>query len=119
MTSLDLADGRSLEYIVTGSGDGMPLVLHHGTPSAAVVFGPWHESAAKHGLRMVMYSRPGYAGSSPRPGRTVADAAADVAALLDALGAERFLTMGWSGGGPHALACAKLLPDRCGAAALI
>jgi pimeloyl-ACP methyl ester carboxylesterase len=119
MTSLDLADGRSLEYVVAGPGDGMPLVLHHGTPSSAVVFEPWQESAAKHGLRMVMYSRPGYAGSSPRPGRTVADAAGDVAALLDALGAERFLTVGWSGGGPHALACAKLLPDRCAAAALI
>jgi pimeloyl-ACP methyl ester carboxylesterase len=119
MTSLDLADGRSLEYVTTGPEDGMPLVLHHGTPSAALVFAPWRESAAKHGLRMVMYSRPGYAGSSPRPGRAVADAAGDVAALLDALGAERFLTVGWSGGGPHALACAKLLPDRCGAAALI
>jgi pimeloyl-ACP methyl ester carboxylesterase len=119
MTSLDLADGRSLEFVVTGPGDGMPLVLHHGTPSSAVVFEPWRESAAKHGLRLVMYSRPGYAGSSPRPGRTVADAAGDVAALLDALGAERFLTVGWSGGGPHALACAKLLPDRCGAAALV
>jgi pimeloyl-ACP methyl ester carboxylesterase len=119
MTSLDLADGRSLEYVTTGPEDGMPLVLHHGTPSAALVFAPWRESAAKHGLRMVMYSRPGYAGSSPRPGRAVADAAGDVAALLDALGAERFLTVGWSGGGPHALACAKLLPDRCGAAAMI
>src|ERR1700754_5297015 len=119
MTSLDLADGRSLEFVVTGPGDGMPLVLHHGTPSSAVVFEPWRESAAKHGLRLVMYSRPGYAGSSPRPGRTVADAAGDVAAVLDALGAERFLTVGWSGGGPHALACAELLPDRCGAAAVI
>jgi pimeloyl-ACP methyl ester carboxylesterase len=119
MTTLDLSDGRTLEYVVTGAGDGMPLVLHHGTPSAAVVFGPWREAAAKHRLRLVMYSRPGYAGSSPRPERTVADAAGDVAALLDALGAERFLTVGWSGGGPHALACATLLPDRCGAAALI
>jgi len=27
--------------------------------------------------------------------------------------------MGWSGGGPHALACAALLPDRCLAAATI
>jgi pimeloyl-ACP methyl ester carboxylesterase len=63
-----------------------------------------------------MYSRPGYADSTPRPGRSVADAAADVAAVLDALGADTFVTMGWSGGGPHALACAALLPDRCAAA---
>jgi pimeloyl-ACP methyl ester carboxylesterase len=95
------------------------LVLHHGTPSAAVVFRPWEEAAAKHGFRLVMYSRPGYGGSTPRHGRTVADAADDVVAVLDALGAERFVTVGWSGGGPHALACAKLLPERCRAAALI
>jgi pimeloyl-ACP methyl ester carboxylesterase len=63
-----------------------------------------------------MYSRPGYAGSTPRPGRSVADAAADVAVVLDALGADTFVTMGWSGGGPHALACAALLPGRCVAA---
>jgi pimeloyl-ACP methyl ester carboxylesterase len=63
-----------------------------------------------------MYSRPGYAGSTPQPGRSVADAAADVAAVLDALRADTFVTMGWSGGGPHALACAALLPDRCAAA---
>src|SRR6202022_2293835 len=65
---------------------------------------------------LVMYSRPGYAGSTPRPGRSVADAAADVASVLDALDAGTFMTIGWSGGGPHALACAALLPDRCVAA---
>ncbi|WP_433556585.1 alpha/beta fold hydrolase [Pseudonocardia xinjiangensis] len=119
MTEVGLPDGRTLEYVTVGPADGVPLVLHHGTPSAAVVFEPWAEAAAKHGFRLVMYSRPGYAGSSPRPGRTVADAAGDVAAVLDALGARRFVTVGWSGGGPHALACARLLPDRCAAAALI
>jgi len=97
------------------SGDE-PLVFHWGTPCAAVWFEPLATAAAGAGLRLVMYSRPGYAGSTPRPGRSVADAAADVAAVLDALGADTFVTMGWSGGGPHALACAALLPDRCAAA---
>ena len=45
------------------------------------------------------------------------DCAADVAAILDHLGADQFVTAGRSGGGPHALACAALLPDRCLAAA--
>ncbi len=65
------------------------------------------------GLRLVGVSRPGYAASARRPGRTVADAAADTAAVLDTLGLDRFVTAGWSGGGPHALACAALLPGRC------
>ncbi len=55
---------------------------------------------------------PGYGGSSPQPGRTVASVAADVAAVADALGIDRFAVMGHSGGGPHALACGALLPDR-------
>lgn len=93
-----------------------PLVFHWGTPCAAVWFEPLATAAARAGLRLVMYSRPGYAGSTPRPGRSVAHAAADVAAVLDALGADTFVTLGWSGGGPHALACAALLPDRCVAA---
>jgi pimeloyl-ACP methyl ester carboxylesterase len=117
--NLDLPDGRTLEYVVDGPADGLPLVFHHGTPSAAVPFPLMTAAAAAHGLRTVLHSRPGYAGSAPRPGRTVADDAADVAAILDALGAERFLTMGWSGGGPHALASAALLPDRCLAAATV
>lgn len=119
MTNLHLADGRTLEYLVTGPADGTPLVLHHGTPSAAIFHEPAVEIATRHGLRTVIYNRPGYAGSSPQPGRTVAAAAADVAAVLDDLGADRFLTLGWSGGGPHALACAALLPDRCLAAATV
>ena len=66
-----------------------------------------------------MYARPGYGSSTPDPGRRVAGAAADVAAVLDKLGAEQFVTAGWSGGGPHALACAALAPQRCKGAASI
>ena len=117
--TLRLADGRTLEYLVAGPADGTPLVLHHGTPSAAMFYEPMAATAARHGLRLVIHSRPGYAGSSPQPGRTVASAAEDVTAVLDDLGADRFLTVGWSGGGPHALACAALLPARCLAAASV
>ena len=119
MDKLRLADGRALEYLLAGPADGTPLLLHNGSPSAAGLFGPMVDVAAAHGLRLVTYSRPGYSGSTPQPGRSVASAPADVAELLDALGAERFLTVGWSGGGPHALASAALLPGRCAAAATI
>jgi pimeloyl-ACP methyl ester carboxylesterase len=116
---LALPDGRQLEVVTAGPDDGLALLFQSGTPTAAVVFPPQVEAAAAHGLRTILYSRPGYAGSTPKPGRAVADCAADIAALLDALGHQRFVTAGWSGGGPHALACAALLPDRCAAAATI
>jgi pimeloyl-ACP methyl ester carboxylesterase len=112
-------DGRTLRYVEAGDPGGPLLLGQHGTPGSGRLFRAEVEGAQRLGARLVAYSRPGYGGSTPQPGRSVADAAADVAALLDALGAERFATYGWSGGGPHALACAALLPERCAAAATI
>ena len=114
---VDLADGRVLEVATGGPKNGTPLVFHHGTPMAGVLFGPLVAAGAKHGLRTVAYSRPGYGRSTPQFGRSLADATADVAAILTAVGAESFYALGWSGGGPHALACAALLPRTCLAAA--
>jgi pimeloyl-ACP methyl ester carboxylesterase len=111
--------GRRLDVLVSGPGRGLPLVFHTGTPGGLVGYGPMVEAAAVRGLRTVLYSRPGYGGSTPKPGRVVADAAADVAAILDQVGGDQFVTAGWSGGGPHALACAALLPGRCLAAASV
>jgi len=114
------ADGRDLEVLLTGPADGLPLVFHHGTPQAAVPFGILERPAAERGLRTISYSRPGYGRSTRRADgsatATVADDAADTAAVLDALGHDTFVTLGWSGGGPRALACAALLPGRCLAA---
>src|SRR6185312_14503973 len=112
-------DGRTLRVHDYGAADGPVLLAHHGTPSAANRARRERDSAAAKGLRLLAYDRPGYGGSTPAPGRSVADATADVAAILDALGVERFATYGASGGGPHALACAALLPDRCAAVATI
>jgi pimeloyl-ACP methyl ester carboxylesterase len=112
------ADGRSLD-VLDAEGDGLAVLYHSGTPAGAV---PWRAGIAAargSGLRWVTYSRPGYGSSTPQPGRTVADVVADSAAVLDALGIEEFVTFGWSGGGPHALACASLLPERCLGAATI
>jgi pimeloyl-ACP methyl ester carboxylesterase len=116
-TPCQLPDGRVLEYLVEGDPQGLPLVLHHGTPGSAVPFPRASAAAAERGLALVLYTRAGYGGSTAAPGRVVADVAADVSALLDHLGRDEFLSLGWSGGGPHSLACAALLPDRCRAAA--
>jgi len=116
---IPMLDGRDIDVLTTGPEDGFPLVIHEGTPAGLVVDSNTAAEAAQRGLRYVVAARPGYEGSTPRPGRRVADVAADVAAVLDALGAREFVSIGMSGGGPHTLACAALLPGRCLAAASI
>jgi pimeloyl-ACP methyl ester carboxylesterase len=118
-TTVPLPDGRDLEVLLAGPDDGLPLVDHHGTPHAAVPDPAFEAAAAERGLLRVACSRPGYGGSTPRPNgatASIADDVADVVTVLDHLGLGRFLTLGWSGGGPRSLACAALLPDRCLAA---
>ena len=112
-TFVILNDGRRIEVRTAGPEDGEVLLFHHGTPGAGLPFWPMVESAAARGLRTVMYSRPGYGNSTVHLNRKIADAASDVAAVIDSLGVQTFRTVGWSGGGPHALACAAILPDRC------
>jgi pimeloyl-ACP methyl ester carboxylesterase len=114
-----LPDGRTVDLLVGGADAGPALVMHHGTPSDATVWLGWDDVAREHGLRLLALSRPGYATSSRRVGRTVADVAGDVAAVLDAFAVPWFVTAGWSGGGPHALATAHALAERCRAAATL
>jgi pimeloyl-ACP methyl ester carboxylesterase len=116
--TIETEGGRTLEVLLSGPDDGTVLVFHTGSPGGLVPLPPGLDPAAM-GIRTVLYARPGYGRSTPHPGRTVADAAQDVATVLDALGVEKFLNIGWSGGGPHALACDAGLPDRCQATALI
>jgi pimeloyl-ACP methyl ester carboxylesterase len=117
--SLALGDGRSVDVEVSGPDGGTPLLLLHGTPSVGQPYPPLAEAAAARGLRLVGYSRPGYGDSPRQPGRDVAACAPDTAAIADRLGADRFYVAGTSGGGPHALACAALLPDRVLACATV
>ncbi|MFE5998208.1 alpha/beta fold hydrolase [Streptomyces sp. NPDC056454] len=116
-SDLRLEDGRGLHVYDTGgeggsSGDGLVVLWHHGTPNIGSPPAPLFAAAEGLGIRWVSYDRPGYGGSSPLPGRDVASAAADAGAVADALGIDRFAVLGHSGGGPHALACGALLPDR-------
>ncbi len=110
--TLTTPDGRTLAYVERGASDGFPVIVSHGTPGSRFARHPDPEIYDRHGIRAVAYDRPGYGGSDPRPGRSVADAAADIAALADELGFERFAVVGGSGGAPHALACGALLADR-------
>jgi pimeloyl-ACP methyl ester carboxylesterase len=111
--------GRTLEVELSGPDAGRPLIFHNGTPTAGRMFAPMVAQGAERGVRHIAYSRPGYGDSERDAGRTVADCVLDVAAIADELGVERFLTVGVSGGGPHALACAALLPERTIAAATL
>ena len=112
---IELDDGRTL-HVYDTDGDNsegrLPVFWHHGTPNIGAPPEPLFPKAARLGIRWVSYDRPGYGGSTPHPGRDVASAAADVSAIADALEIARFGVMGHSGGGPHVLACAALMPGR-------
>ena len=113
------ADGRTLALELGGDPAGLPILAHNGSPNTRHLYGPWLEDAGEHGIRLICYERPGYGGSTPQPGRTVADCAADVRAIAEALDIQRLAVWGASGGGPHALACAARLPDLVAAAAAV
>ena len=105
------SDGRVLRVEEAGDPHGKAILMHHGTPGSGVLYGPHVSDAMDRSIRLIGYDRPGYGGSTAHPGRTVADCAADVRSIADVLGVNRLGVWGFSGGGPHALACAALLPD--------
>jgi pimeloyl-ACP methyl ester carboxylesterase len=100
-----------LQVLERGHPDGKPVLVHNGTPNSRLMYEPEVRLAERQGIRLLSYDRPGYGGSTSQPGRTVADCAQDVRAIASELGLERLAVWGISGGGPHALACAALLPD--------
>lgn len=112
VSTLLTCDGRALTYAQHGDLGGRPVIVMHGTPGSRIGPLPRASRLYPQGVRLIAYDRPGYGGSARLRGRSVAHAAADVADLADALGIERFAVVGRSGGAPHALACAALLPSR-------
>ena len=109
--------GRSLTVYDAGDPSGAPILFHHGTPSSGFPSDELVLLAEEQGVRFLSYDRAGYGDSSRAAGRSVADVVSDIEAIADSCGVERFATWGLSGGGPHALACAALLPKRVAAAA--
>jgi pimeloyl-ACP methyl ester carboxylesterase len=102
--------GRTLLVFDSGQGE-VPILSIHGSGMGRIVYPPYLEMATGRGARVLSYDRPGLGGSTRRPGYHLSDCATDVRAIAAALGLERLLVWGISGGGPFALACAALLPD--------
>ena len=113
-TPVTLADGRRLDVYLAGddAGPSGTVLYHHGSPSSGIVPGSMDRAGAERGLRVVGFSRAGYGSSSRREGRSVATNVIDALELLDALEVERAWALGWSGGGPHAIACVAVAPER-------
>ena len=110
---ITLPDGRLIAYTEVGDAEGAAVFFFHGVPgSRRVGLSRWSEDPGAAGLRLISVDRPGIGDSDPFPRRRLLDWPADVAALADALEIEQFSVLGGSGGGPHALACAYVMPDR-------
>ena len=112
MQTLTLADDRTLAFDVYGDPDGLPVVFCHGFSDSRLIRNPDADLTASLGVKVIAADQPGVGGSSPQPGRTLADWGRDMEQFADGLGLERFAVAGHSGGGPHALAIAHQLGDR-------
>ena len=119
--SVRLDDGRRIGYATYGARDGQPLMFFTGTPGSRLDgrVGEAEAVARERGVRVIALERPGYGLSDRKPDRRVVDWADDVRQVADQLGLDRFAVYGYSGGGPHALACGARLPDRVSAVATV
>jgi pimeloyl-ACP methyl ester carboxylesterase len=106
------ADGRTVAFATWGDPEGFPILGLHGTPGSRMERWPHEGLYRELGAYLVTHDRAGYARSDRRHGRSIADEVDDVLLLADELGFERFAVTGGSGGGPHALACAALIPPE-------
>jgi pimeloyl-ACP methyl ester carboxylesterase len=117
--SVTLPDGRELAYEEYGDPAGEPVLSFHGGLSSRLDAAPAHQAALDLGVRLLSPDRPGIGRSTFQPGRRLLDWPADVAALTDALGIDRFAVMGWSCGGPYAAVCGARMSDRVTAVGLL
>lgn len=104
MPQFKLKDGRELEILDNGINSDQAIIFHHGTPGHATAWLSWLDEAAAAGVRALSYSRAGYGTSDRNPGRSVISINSDIAQVLNGKGINKFVAIGWSGGGPHALA---------------
>jgi pimeloyl-ACP methyl ester carboxylesterase len=118
-TTMTLPDGRALAYTDLGAPNGAIVMYFHGAPTSRLDLVGFDDTFAELNVRVVCPDRPGYGGSSPQPDRQMHDWPADVAALADHLGVERFAVTGISSGGPYAVVCAALLPARIVSGAVV
>jgi pimeloyl-ACP methyl ester carboxylesterase len=107
MSLLKLADGRMLDYITNDVSSKSAILFHHGTPGDCTAWQKWFKDIP--GVLAIAASRPGYGLSDRNKGRTVASDLSDQNQLLDHFNIEKFVSVGWSGGGPHALGMSRNL----------
>jgi pimeloyl-ACP methyl ester carboxylesterase len=105
-------DDRRVRYAEYGDPDGRPVTLFHGTPGSHRLAALFDEAARRRGVRLLALDRPGFGRSSPWPTRDLTATGAFVVPVLDAAGVSRTGVVGFSGGGPHALALAATHGDR-------
>jgi pimeloyl-ACP methyl ester carboxylesterase len=117
--TISASDGRDLCVETTRVDSGKTVLVQGGSPNSRHLYGPWIADADRKGIRLISYDRPGYGGSSPASDHSVADGAADVRAIAEALRVDQMAVWGYSGGGPYALASAALLPDLVVAVATV
>ena len=117
MPQFKLRSGRELEVLDNGVDSTRAIVFHHGTPASASLWSQWFTYAAEAGIRAISYSRAGYGTSDRDFGRSIVSVNKDIAEVLESKGIEKFVAIGWSGGGPHALAN-TLLDNNVGAITL-
>jgi pimeloyl-ACP methyl ester carboxylesterase len=113
------SNGRTLTFAEWGDHDGFPVFALHGTPGSRLLRHYDESKYVEVGARVITYDRPGYGGSDRNRGRDVVACVADVVAVADTLGLDRFAVTGASGGGPNVLALAARLPDRVTRAACV
>lgn len=114
-----LPDGRAVEIASHGDESGFPVFAFHGTPFSNGYWGVVDEVARRRGVHVLAPDRPGIGGSDPHPLRFVATYAEDVSAMADGLDLARIAVVGHSGGGPFALACGAIMPERVTAVATL
>lgn len=112
MTTIALKDGRKLEIETAGNNQGRAVIFHHGTPGASSTWKSWLTEVANQGGFAISYSRPGYGDSSRNAGRSVISNTENILAIIEHFNLKEIVSIGWSGGGPHALADTTLIQSR-------
>jgi pimeloyl-ACP methyl ester carboxylesterase len=116
---MQLADDRDLAWIDLGDPSGSAVFALHGSPGRCYEFAVHDQTARNCGVRLIALDRPGYGHSTYKPKRRLTEFPGDVVQLADHLDVKKFAVLGHSAGGPHALACARFLPHRVLACAVL
>jgi pimeloyl-ACP methyl ester carboxylesterase len=117
--TIKLKDGRTLGYAEYGDPNGKPVLEFHGWPGSRLEAWNYDEAGKKLGARVIGIDRPGFGLSTYKKGFRIVDWPKDVTEFADALGIQKFACMGIPSGSPYSLVCARFIPERLTAAAVV